>query len=507
MSQPKPLRFENVSYVSVGSKILGHVSFSQEHITWRSFSSDTRHRIDSSSVRVAQFIPLRHGFRLKLIADDDNILVLDGFEEKDKLALREFLNGYGVNLDCPTWSTKGETWGRISLETDCIPFDLDSGRAFELSFNSISNASNPHKTEVELDFHQDDVGAEAGDDFLCQIKFHVPEGWEGEAASDIVTTVKEHTKVSVSLSDVVADFSGIAFVTPRGKYDISLFSNYIRLTGKTHSYKVLCDSVSRLFLLPRPDQKAVFFVISLDRPIRQGATSYPHLVATIPPDAEVFLELKLSEEECRDRYQNRLQPHMEGLMSKVIARVFRCITGTKVTIPNQNGFKSYEDEPCVKVAFKQNEGFLYPLERSFIYLHKPPILYRYDSIKYIEFSRVQGQRDSRTFDMEIIPRSGEKIMFSQINKEEYDRLSKFFKDKGIRTRNVVEEGTEHRIMEILSEPEMEEEEEDVEFNALESASESEVESELEEELAEIVPAEQLDESVIIESGRKRRTNI
>ncbi|KAL0215408.1 hypothetical protein P9112_007592 [Eukaryota sp. TZLM1-RC] len=505
----KPPRFDNISYVSVGSKIAGHVILNPDVVIWRAKSSDTKHRVLTQGLQLAQFIPLRHGNRLKLIGMDDTTLVLDGFDSSDRSTIEKFLQEHAaVHLESPKWSVKGTTWGNVSVEKDSVAFDVDDGRSFELSFNSISNANNPHKNEVELDFHQDDQCAEAGDDFLCQVKFHIPDEWMGEGAQEIVGRVRENTKVVVSSKDVLAEFSDITFVTPRGKYDIALFPSYIRLHGKTHSYKVLCESVSRLFLLPKPDGRSIFFVISLDRPIRQGATSYNHLVANLIPEKEIELELNITEEECQRLYDGKIQPFMSGSLSKVIARVFRCVTGTKVTIPNEQGFKSFDESSAVKVAHKQHEGFLFPLEKSFIYLHKPPLVYRYDALKAIEFSRVSGRGDSRTFDMEILPRTGEKIMFSQILKEEYEPLSKFFKEKGLRVRNVVEEGSAQRVLDILSEPE-EESEEDEEFAGVESPSDSELSAVEEggEELAEIAPLEKVDESNIVEGGRKRRSRI
>ncbi|KAL0227433.1 hypothetical protein RCL1_003577 [Eukaryota sp. TZLM3-RCL] len=514
MSQPsKPSPFNNISYVVGTSKLLGTVNLSQDAVVWRARVGDSKHKLENDSIKTAQFIPLRHGYRLKLISDETTML-LDGFESTDKQRLESHLREHSsIALETPRWSAKGKTWGNITLDKDCVALDLDDGRAMELPFASISNANNPHKNEVELDFVLDDVAAETGDDYLCSIKFHVPDNYGDFSAQDIVSKVKENTAVSVSLTDVIAEFKNVTFVTPRGRYDVNVFSNLIRLHGKTHSYPVNATSVSRLFLLPHQDARSIFFVISLDRPIRQGATAYPHLVASIDAEQESQITLNLSAEDCERLYQNKLQPSMEGNTSKLIARVFRCITGTKVTIPGENGFKSAEGSACLKVAYKQNEGYFYPLEKSFIYLHKPPLLHRYDNIKAVEFSRVRlGGDSSRTFDMDIIPKTGEKMSFSQILKEEYDRIATFFKEKGLKVRNVVEEGAQQRVMEYEDELEGafggSSDESDNEFAAEESESESDVEEEEEEGLAEVAPLEKVDTSNIIsEPRRKRRTHI
>lgn len=51
-----------------------------------------------------------------------------------------------------------------------------------------------------------------------------------------------------------------------------------------------------------------------------------------------------------------------------------------------------------------DEGFLYPLERAFFYIHKPPMLMPHDEIAGIEFMRQGGgvlAASAKTFDLSI----------------------------------------------------------------------------------------------------------
>ena len=63
-----------------------------------------------------------------------------------------------------------------------------------------------------------------------------------------------------------------------GKYKVEMYESFLRLHGKTYDYKIMYKSISKMFLLPKPDMRHTFFVISLDDPIRQGQQRYPHLV-------------------------------------------------------------------------------------------------------------------------------------------------------------------------------------------------------------------------------------
>lgn len=45
-----------------------------------------------------------------------------------------------------------------------------------------------------------------------------------------------------------------------------------------YDYKIQYNDISKLFLLEKPDERYVAFVVSLDKPIRQGQQKYQNLV-------------------------------------------------------------------------------------------------------------------------------------------------------------------------------------------------------------------------------------
>jgi structure-specific recognition protein 1 len=54
-------------------------------------------------------------------------------------------------------------------------------------------------------------------------------------------------------------------------------------------------------------------------------------------------------------------------------------------------------------SVKANDGHLYPMEKGFMFLHKPPIHIRYDDVASVMFDRVTAARGeaSRTFDFTV----------------------------------------------------------------------------------------------------------
>lgn len=57
---------------------------------------------------------------------------------------------------------------------------------------------------------------------------------------------------------------------------------------------------------------------------------------------------------------------------------------------------------------------MYPLERGFIYVHKPPIHIRFEEVSSVNFARSGGS--TRSFDFEVETKSGVVHTFSSIEK-------------------------------------------------------------------------------------------
>ena len=90
---------------------------------------------------------------------------------------------------------------------------------------------------------------------------------------------------------------------------------------------------------------------------------------------------------------------------------------------------------------KANEGYLYPLEKSFLFIPKPPTFIPHNEIGVVTFSRVgtTSGGSSRTFDMKFHMKGGNDIQFSSINREEYANIEDFLRQKRIKVKSVQNE--------------------------------------------------------------------
>jgi structure-specific recognition protein 1 len=48
---------------------------------------------------------------------------------------------------------------------------------------------------------------------------------------------------------------------PRGNYTLEFYSNFIKLHGKTHDFKIPFKDISKIFLLMKPDGVHMVYLI------------------------------------------------------------------------------------------------------------------------------------------------------------------------------------------------------------------------------------------------------
>lgn len=95
----------------------------------------------------------------------------------------------------------------------------------------------------------------------------------------------------------------------------------------------------------------------------------------------------------------------------------------------------------IKCSIKASEGFLYCLEKAFMFVPKPATYIAYEQTQSITFSRVGGAVSTMsTFDITVVMKGGAgSSQFSNINREDLKALEAFFKLKGLRVKNEIDE--------------------------------------------------------------------
>jgi len=172
---------------------------------------------------------------------------------------------------------------------------------------------------------------------------------------------------------------------------------------------------------------------------------------------------------------------MQGSLCNLIAKTFKVITKKKVFVPGK--FENAYGKPCVKCALRASEGLLYPLEKSFVFIHKPPVLIRFDEVDSVEFQRYAGgQGSTRNFDLSVKLKkssgdaAAKEYMFSGIDRSDFDSLYNFLSGKKIRIINTQDAMNDNPRAAYTLEMDDDEDESDDEDFGSDDGSDSEDES-------------------------------
>ena len=131
---------------------------------------------------------------------------------------------------------------------------------------------------------------------------------------------------------------------------------------------------------------------------------------------------------------------MKAGLHILIAKTFKILTGKKIFTVGK--FKTSRGNKCIECALKNQTGCLFPLKRSFMFIHKPTKWIKYDDIKHVEFMRA-GKSKARTFDFKITLKGAsaaaaksDDLMFKNIEKGDYDPLLRFCQQRKISIKNL-----------------------------------------------------------------------
>ncbi|KAJ1925503.1 FACT complex subunit [Tieghemiomyces parasiticus] len=474
----------------------GILKLAKQGIGWKNSRSGEVTTFSADDIKRAQWMRAARQFRLKLIMKNGTWHKLDNFTREDYENIKHLLKTfYRITLETRDLSLKGSNWGKTEFQGDYLTFNHGNRTIFEVPLADVANTNLAGKSEVSLEFlppdrlNQADAGRakSARVDELVEMRFYIPgtttaskaakmekagtegnlpgaeeaegtkaEGNDGDAsgsegseaeqsdadeeAQNAANVFHDMVKNKADLGQVagesIALFQEILALTPRGRYDMDMFPNFMRLRGKTYDYKIGYDSVVKLFLLSKPDDLHMLFVIGLDPPIRQGQTRYPFLVFQFTKDEEMDIELNLDEATLADEYQGKLQKQYSEPTFQVVASVFRGLTGCSVAVTGH--FKSLHNTSALKCSLKANEGHLYPLQKCFLFVPKPPTFIPHAEIGSVSFSRVGATATgaSRTFDLKFnMLGGGGDYQFSSIPKEEYSVLEAYLREKNIKMKN------------------------------------------------------------------------
>ncbi|GAA5985603.1 hypothetical protein JCM10908_007037 [Rhodotorula pacifica] len=490
-------QFENIYHGLAPNS--GKLRIAPSGLGWK--SSDENEAVvtvPGSDIKWIQWHRVARNYQMR-IGTNKKRQTFDGFLKDDFERLGNLCKQYyNITLETKDVSVRGWNWGVAEVQADDLAFLVAGKPAFTMPLNLVQNTS-INKAEVALEFgsslpappadgNEDPVARKkrlrAMPDEVSEMRLYIPGSARGmkkkgdkakaKAAGDgpkkesdeeeeddddddedddaegagaaqaFHDAVKEKAAIGQISGEAICTFPEVLCTTPRGRFDIDIFEEFMRLRGKTYDYRVAYTQVQRLFLLPKPDDIHSQLVVNIDPPIRQGQTRYPYLVMQFAKDEIMELDLNLDEDTIRDKYDGNLKRHYDDPAYEVVSLLFRVLTQKKVVTPGS--FQSHDGQAAVKCNLKANEGQLYFLERQLLFISKQPTLVSFNEISAIVLARVGGALPSaRTFDLSIRLKDsssvagGGPLVFSALSKEELQTITDFLSMKKIKLKNEMEE--------------------------------------------------------------------
>lgn len=437
------------------SKANGRFRIAESGLGWKAASTGGSANktqpflLPSDELSSAQWSRGSRGWELRIQTKNKGVAKLDGFDQQDFNQLKNELQRlFNIQLDHKEHSLRGWNWGNTDLARNELVFNVSGKPAFEIPYNQINNSNLAAKNEVAIDMNLINENNDTAGDELVEVRFYIPgtvpyedddvaeeDREEKTSAAAFYDQLKEKADIGQVAGEALASFTDILFLTPRGRFDIDLYPSYLRLRGKTYDHKIQYRQVERIFSLPKPDDIHHLMVIHVNPPLRQGQTPYPYLVLQFAKDEELEVEINVSEEEFKEKYEGRLKKRYDQQTHLVLSHVFRGLTERRIIIPGS--FTSKHGQAAVSCSLKVNEGYLYLLEKCFLFVTKPTVYVPYNDVQSVYISRAgDSSTSNRTFDLEVTLRStSASHTFANISKDEQSTLESFLKEKGLRVKN------------------------------------------------------------------------
>ncbi|KAJ4707499.1 FACT complex subunit SSRP1 [Melia azedarach] len=448
--------FNNISLGGRGGTNPGQLKIYSGGILWKKLGGGKAVEVDKADIAGVTWMKVPRTNQLGVRSKDGLYYKFIGFRDQDVASVTSFFqNNCGITPEEKQLSVSGRNWGEVDLNGNMLSFMVGQKQAFEVSLADVSQTQLQGKNDVILEFHVDDTTGANEKDSLMEISFHIPNsntqfvGDENHPSAQVFRDkIMSMADVGAGGEEAVVTFEGIAILTPRGRYSVELHLSFLRLQGQANDFKIQYSSVVRLFLLPKSNQPHTFVVVTLDPPIRKGQTLYPHIVLQFETDYVVQSELSMTEDLLNTKYKDKLEPTYKGLIHEVFTTILRGLSGAKVTKPGK--FRSAQDGYAVKSSLKAEDGVLYPLEKSFFFLPKPPTLILHEEIDYVEFERhAAGGSNMHYFDLLIRLKTEQEHLFRNIQRNEYHNLFDFISGKGLKIINLGDMQTADRVAAVL----------------------------------------------------------
>ncbi|KAH7980541.1 hypothetical protein HPB49_017114 [Dermacentor silvarum] len=245
------LEFPHVFKEDCGAMIPGRLKMTSQGVVFKNSKTGKVERVQGSEMESISWQRLGAGYGLRIMMKTGGMCRFGGFQEDEQERLAKFFqHHFELPLASRELCLKGWNWGTARFEGSVLSFDVEKNSAYEIPLSNVSHCTTA-KNEVTLEFHQNDDAAVS----LMDLRFHISTdpNSEMDAIQAFRHSVLSKASIIQATGDAMVTFKELRCLTPRGRYDIKIFSSCIQLRGNKLDYKFPLTTVLRLFLLPYKD--------------------------------------------------------------------------------------------------------------------------------------------------------------------------------------------------------------------------------------------------------------
>lgn len=295
---------------------------------------------------------------------------------------------------------------------------------FELPIDSISSF-NLIGAELALQFA---ALAEGEGDQLAEIRFYQqPIDGKQSQLEKLEQGLRE--RVGEDTDGQICSLPDLPFSVPRGRYSAEIFPTYIKFHGSSYNFSTSYQNISKVFCLEMPDKANVCFVLGFEKPFRQGLTSYNYGVVQFRIDTHAHIEVKEG---------HGFPKKIEGPYFELFSKFLKSVGKLSIVVPSD--FKSFKGDNAIRCQLGPKQGFLFVMNKSFLFLSKVVIHVRFDEMARVEMHRLTS--NNKNFDMEIVMSNGNTHLFGGIEKSETDVLLELFRKQAVPIATIEDEENE-----------------------------------------------------------------
>ncbi|XP_003739893.1 FACT complex subunit SSRP1, partial [Galendromus occidentalis] len=208
-----------------GAMAPGKLKLTDQNIVFKNAKTGKVDQINNGEVESVFWQRLAGAYGLRIQTKNPSLYRFGGFQNDERGKLREFFKEF-YNLDMKTkeFSLTGRNWGTVNFDPVVLSFDIDKVPAFEIPLAYVSNCSTS-KNEVTLEFQPNDDAPSC----MMEMRFYVPTdpNPDVDAVEAFKANVMSRAGITQATGDAIANFNGVQCLTPRGRYDIKIFTTFI----------------------------------------------------------------------------------------------------------------------------------------------------------------------------------------------------------------------------------------------------------------------------------------